>query len=204
MISDKVISVFITYHLSLITYHLSLITYHLSLITYHLFSIMKKQSSIFLFVVFSIFLAILGNRFLVPFGQLRAQQSTVSSTEELLDRRVETFFRDLEQAGTLAKTTAVFEEIFQEDSSTPRTSTSAVDNMSTRFMELSSSEIGQLHGCEKIGAKPVGRDVILLKYLTKHDKAPVSWVFTFYRSPRSNSTWNLILVRFDTNLESAM
>ena len=80
--------------------------------------------------------------------------------------------------------------------------------MSKKLMDLTSSEIGRIQDHEKINEKPVGKDVLLLKYLTKHDNAPVSWSFTFYRSPRAASSpsgtgWSLIFVRFDTDLESA-
>jgi len=177
---------------------------------------MKKQSYILLIVIFAAFLLIFWNQFL-PFPEgIHAQIVSAGTEEPSLDQKVEIFFRSLGQSSTSTATKAAFEKIFQDGSSTPRTSSDAVENISTSFMELSNSDIGQLHDHEKIGSKPIGKDVILLKYLTKHDKAPILWSFTFYRSPRTGSTtststpttsssgWDLILVRFDTNLEAVM
>ena len=180
---------------------------------------MKKQSYIFLFVISAAFLVVFGNRFL-PFPErIHAQLPPASTEEASLDRRVEAFFRHLMQSSTSTATEAAFEEIFQDGSQVPRTSSEAVENMSKKFTDLSNSEIGRLHDHEKIGSKPIGKDVIVLKYLTKHDRAPVLWSFMFYRSPpprttgttstttppmSASNTWNLILVRLDTDLESAM
>ena len=60
---------------------------------------------------------------------------------------------------------------------------------------------------ERIAARRVGKDLILLKYLYKCENFPVVFYFTFYRTPRTdtsteaNNTWRLIIVRFDTELE---
>ena len=180
---------------------------------------MKKYLfALLLFIIFVSLFVILGNQFWFPFEELRAQQSPSSNTEELLllDRKVETFFSELAQSSSPLTTATVFEEIFRDGSSTQRVSSEAVDLMSRRFMELSSQEIGRLHVPEKIGTTPIGKDVILLRYLTKHDNAPLLWSFTFYRSPWSGSAisatttmypisnWNLIHIRFGTDLESVL
>ena len=63
---------------------------------------------------------------------------------------------------------------------------------------------------EYLDAKPVGKDIILVRYLYKSELRPVVWYFTFYRSPTtrpgetaaSPRTWNCIGVRFDTNLDA--
>ena len=82
--------------------------------------------------------------------------SPPGTEEASLDKKVEAFFRNLlEQSGTLTATTTAFEEIFQDGSAAARTSSEAVESMSKSFMELSSSEIGRLHGYEKIGAKSI-------------------------------------------------
>ena len=161
----------------------------------------------FLFVIcLTVVLAIVGRQSAFRSAFVQAQL-TDTSPEEQLDRRVESFFRDLEQS-TVSPNTA-FEELFRDGGTSPRTTSEAVENMSKKFAELNSSEIGRLHGAEKIGSQQVGKDVFLLKYLSKHDNAPVLWTFTFYRPPRigstsitstSNTNWNVILVRFDTNL----
>ena len=181
-------------------------------------TIMKKHSFLLLFVVFAVLSAVSGIQFWFPPEEVRAQ-STGSTAEEFLERKVGIFFRDLEQPN-LSTTSVVtaFEELFRDDSSTPRTSSEEVENMSKSFMELSDSGIGRFVSSEKIDSKSMGKDVIFLRYLAKHENAPVLWTFRFYSppSPRGGSTpattapstssisgWNLNRVHFDTDLESA-
>ncbi len=60
---------------------------------------------------------------------------------------------------------------------------------------------------ERIAAKRVGSDLVLLKYLYKCENFPVVWYFTFYRTPTpgeappKSSTWRVVTLRFDTELE---
>ena len=66
---------------------------------------------------------------------------------------------------------------------------------------------GRYWGFEKIAAKRVGDDLVLLKYLYKCENFPVVWYFTFYRTPSpaeppvESRQWRVITVRFDTELE---
>jgi hypothetical protein len=69
---------------------------------------------------------------------------------------------------------------------------------------------GECRRPEKIVAKRVGVDVVLLKYLYKCERSPVVWHVTFYRPPsrgaaggvETGGNWEVIAVRFDTDLES--
>jgi hypothetical protein len=63
---------------------------------------------------------------------------------------------------------------------------------------------GKYRVAERITAKRVGDDVVVLTYLTKCDNFPVVWHFTFYRDQRPTATpaaWHVIAVRFDTDVE---
>ena len=55
---------------------------------------------------------------------------------------------------------------------------------------------------EFLEAKPVGDDLILIRYLYKCDTHPVIWYFTFYRPQSGTRTWNCIGIRFDTDYDS--
>jgi len=170
---------------------------------------MKKTSFLFLFVILAVFSVLLGSRFFPLSEQVRAQ-TTPTTAEERLDLRVGQFFRDL-QSNTPGGT--VFADFFRDGSQVVRTASDAVETMSSRYTDLI-LDIGRLHDFEKIESQTFGNDVIVLRYISKHDNAPVLWSFRFYRPPRptstatstppsspSGSTWNLILVRFDTNFE---
>lgn len=66
---------------------------------------------------------------------------------------------------------------------------------------------GEYRAFERIAAKHVGSDVVLLTYLYKCESFPVVWRFVFYRVPprgeaaAENGLWQAISVRFDTDLE---
>ena len=134
---------------------------------------------------------------------------TEAAIETSLDNRISTFFKDLNSGNT---SRPAFEELFRDGSVNSRTPSEAIDTMSTKYAELKNSDIGILHNLEKIDSKWIGKDLIVMRYLFKHENAPVIWYFTFYRSPRSagsagitaNQSWNAIMVRFDTSIEPLM
>ena len=69
------------------------------------------------------------------------------------------------------------------------------------------SKYGRYRAFEKISAKRIGGDLVLMKYLYKCENFPVVWYLTFYRTPSpgeptaESDTWRVIAVRFDTNLD---
>ena len=68
---------------------------------------------------------------------------------------------------------------------------------------------GEYRAFERISAKRIGNDLVLMKYLYKCEDFPVVWYFTFYRTqapstsetPPAKGPWRVIAVRFDTELE---
>jgi len=64
---------------------------------------------------------------------------------------------------------------------------------------------GKYRSFERIRIKPIGRELVLLRYLYKCENFPVVWYFTFYRTTAPGETgpaaWRVVTVRFDTNLE---
>ena len=74
-----------------------------------------------------------------------------------------------------------------------------------------SKEIAQRYGAhresEQIGAKRIGKDLVLLKYLFKCEKFPVIWYIAFYRdfnrkANAGDDNWVVVAVRFDTQIEA--
>jgi hypothetical protein len=70
------------------------------------------------------------------------------------------------------------------------------------------AKYGEYRTFERIAAKRVGNDLVLLKYLYKCEQFPVVWYFTFYRTPQrieaateTPGAWRTVIVRFDTDLE---
>ena len=64
---------------------------------------------------------------------------------------------------------------------------------------------GKYRGHDRIDAKRIGKDLILVRCLYKCDEFPVVWYFSFYHdfkhSDADNSSWIVVSVRFDTDLE---
>jgi hypothetical protein len=99
----------------------------------------------------------------------------------------QTAFRDLLEGSPLARRTEAVTSLVEQAS-----------KLKDRF--------GEYRASERIMAKRIGADVVLMRYLYKCDDFPVVWYFTFYRSPARGETepgngWRVITVRFDTELE---
>ena len=65
---------------------------------------------------------------------------------------------------------------------------------------------GRYTGHDVASVKTVGSDLVILRYLYKGERFPVVWHFYYYRPgngamPSSKGEWNLIEIRFDTNLD---
>lgn len=70
------------------------------------------------------------------------------------------------------------------------------------------TKYGRYRGTEQIGARRVGQDLVLLRYLGKHDQCPVVWTFVFYRPPPPAGTtpaepeaWRIVSIDFHTEWE---
>ncbi len=100
----------------------------------------------------------------------------------------QTAYQELLSGSPLLKQTEALEDLVQK-----------TDQLKDRY--------GPYREFEQIGARPVGKDLVLLKYLYKCEDFPVVFYFTFYRTPgrgelpAQNDDWRVIIVRFDTELE---
>lgn len=120
-----------------------------------------------------------------------------------LEEKVARFFEDL-SAGT---TLNAYRQLLAGSSLLKETD--AVKTLADKTGELK-DKYGEYRRPEKIVGKRVGADVVLLKYLYKCERFPVVWHVTFYRSPprgadggvETGGSWEVIAVRFDTDLES--
>jgi hypothetical protein len=86
--------------------------------------------------------------------------------------------------------------------------TEAVKTLIDKTNELK-AKYGECRKFERIAARRVGEDLVMLKYLYKCEDFPVVWYFTFYRTPSrsdvaltDSGSWRAIIVRLDTDLES--
>ncbi|MDY0167508.1 MAG: hypothetical protein RBS80_13255 [Thermoguttaceae bacterium] len=70
------------------------------------------------------------------------------------------------------------------------------------------AKYGRYRGAEQIGARRVGQDLVLLRYLGKYEQCPVVWTFVFYRPPPIPGTtppepdpWRVVSLQFHTEWE---
>lgn len=66
---------------------------------------------------------------------------------------------------------------------------------------------GTFRNYERVGARRVGQDLVLLRYLYKCEQFPVVWYVTYYRDfnrgdPDDADNYRVIAIRFDTDLEA--
>lgn len=159
----------------------------------------KTLSRLPLFIMFcALFAVLFGGRF---FSLQGIQAQSNEATEKLLEEKIDSFFRKLSQSGTHFN--PAFEELFREGNVSSKASSEAIENISKKYQELNNYDVGQYRSVEKVRSEMIGQDVFLMKYISKHDNAPVAWTFIFYRPPHSTGPqWNPIHVRFDTGLEA--
>lgn len=72
--------------------------------------------------------------------------------------------------------------------------------------KLIEDRYGPFQDSERIDAKRIGNDLVLMKFLFKCEKFPVVWYFAFYRDFRraptaTSNDWVVIAVRFDSQVE---
>ncbi len=73
-----------------------------------------------------------------------------------------------------------------------------------KYDRIKGSEGNKFLEVERVAAKKIGSDLLLLRYLYKMEQFPVAWYFTYYRARKPNGDvgdWFVIAVRFDTRLE---
>ena len=58
---------------------------------------------------------------------------------------------------------------------------------------------GMIKGFERVGMETVTESYMRLRYISLHDKYPMRWIFTFYKSPTRG--WIVTNVKFDDDSE---
>ncbi len=130
-------------------------------------------------------------------SSLRAQL-TEEETINRLKTRVSTFFQNLNNAEVNAE--KAFADFLVNG---PLEKREEIKGLADKAAALPAM-YGDFIEFESIGAKAVGKDLVLLKYLYKMKKYPVVWYFIYYRPPSpsgNDNDWVVISVRFDNRLD---
>jgi len=133
-------------------------------------------------------------------GRIAPGEEPADPVVEALGARVSRFLEGVSRATTQA----AYQELLA--GSPLLKQTKAIETLVTKTDELK-DRYGLYRGLERISARHVGNDLVLMRYLYKCENSPVVFYFTFYRAPRpetpaeKNDNWRVIIVRFDTELE---
>lgn len=120
-----------------------------------------------------------------------------SATLTTLHERVDDFLGSL---GDLSTARRAVEQIVEQGPLERQSNTTKLIEQVEQF----SSRYGIYLSSERVAARLVGRDLVMLTYLYKTDQFPVIWRFTFYRPPTRTvepSTWRIVSISFDTNYQ---
>lgn len=136
-------------------------------------------------------------------AQTSAQEATKDKDPVLaaLESRVSQFLEGV----SLGQTQAALQELLAGSPLLKKTD--ALKELIAKTNELE-TKYGKYRAFEELSARRVGEDLVLMKYLYKCDNFPVVWHFCFYRTPTPVETpakpgaWNVVTVRFDTDLEA--
>jgi hypothetical protein len=133
----------------------------------------------------------------VPLRPVGAQPATGDSYKEL-DDKIRTFFDHLISGNTAN----AFENLLLQS---PLGSSSAPVTEIRAKLDETKKHVGEFHAYELYQTKPVGKDIVLIRYILKCEYYPVVWTFTFYRKPSLQSStgtpWQLVEMCFDSNLD---
>jgi hypothetical protein len=145
---------------------------------------------------------------LADIGIVRGQVPSAQPTEDLevtaLDARVQEFLDKIaaDQAQQAFKDLLSGNPLL--DGNKP---SDALTNLIGKAAELKTN-YGECLGVERVTAKKVGSRLVIFRYLYQCERFPVVWHFVFYRPPQRrdavvqpSSSWYVITVRFDTELE---
>lgn len=136
-------------------------------------------------------------------GRLGAQETTPQKDPvvDALDARARSFLEAVSQGNTQQ----AFDDLLR-GSPLLLKQAEAIKRLIRQTNELP-ARFGRYCNFERISARPVGKDLVVMVYLYKCEDFPVVWYLTFYRPPARNGSpaeenaWRVIIVRFDTKLE---
>jgi len=155
---------------------------------------MKKNKIVLIFGL----IAVMSMGYLLVRANVAAQTGTDTDLPGLKER-VQVFF------GTLnVQSIDSYQKACQKITEGSQTSEADIMEMAKKTDEMITMITRSSSRCshEFLDSKPVGSDLILMRYLYKSD-TPVIWYFTFYRSQTAaRPTWNCIGIRFDTDIDS--
>ena len=125
----------------------------------------------------------------------------VAAEVKILRSRVDEFFRSLTTKSLGGPERAVRQIV---DNGPLKERNDDISKLIEQALTLD-QKYGPYTGHEEVQVKPVGSDLIFLRYLYKGEKFPVVWCFTFYRAAPIGGIsrdWTLIALKFDAKVDT--
>jgi hypothetical protein len=155
---------------------------------------MKRQydrlcKSLFGIGVVSVCFALLCLAFWFPPADAQLQPTTETSRDIAEPTaRIQAFFEALVQANNPSATTSALSTLLRSSPLLGRAdSAQKLDDLQKEVDNLK-TEYGTLLRAEKIEAKRIGEDIVVFRYILKHEVHPVIWTVTFYRKPTTSTS----------------
>jgi len=149
------------------------------------------------------FLLLLSALRLAPVDAQQPPPSADTNREQELDTKISAFFT----AFMRGNTESAFQELLWQSPFGSASAGSALVDLRNKAEETK-TEFGDIYRWEKFETKRFGEDVVMVRYVLKHEQYPVLWTFVFYRKPSSTTSmtmtnpnaWVLVQLRFDTDI----
>lgn len=123
------------------------------------------------------------------------------SADREIEDRVRLFFSNLTTGSS-----AAFDDILKGGPLGASLDSAKLAELKSQF-DAAKPQLGSYRSNERIDLKPIGKDLVVARYLYKGEFSPMVWYFTFYRAPTTStsamtSLWFVISLRFDTDVEA--
>jgi hypothetical protein len=128
-------------------------------------------------------------------------QTTDTARKQELNGRIQSFFGALSKGNSAL----AFEGLLNQSPLGSMIASTELTEMRNKVGEFK-IKFGEIIRWDEYDSKPIGEDIIVIRYILKYDQYPVIWTFVFYRKPsptmsiNNQNLWGLVEVHFDTNL----
>ena len=152
--------------------------------------------------------ALMGCLLLLPFLPFFPAGAQTPSLNDEVDVQINAFFTAF--SGSRGNPSfSAFEDLLRQSPYDFSETGQAMTDLRKKMEELS-AQYGLILHHERYDTHRIGEDIIVSRYILKHEHGPVVWTFVFYRKPAmttslaSLNTWMFVQLYFETDLRSLL
>ena len=123
------------------------------------------------------------------------------SGEHETDVRIQAFFNALMKENS----SSAYDELLRQSLFTPIEAAQLSTQFRNRLAEVS-VRFGGIVDYKKYETKWIDEDIVLSRYILKHENSPTTWMFGFYRTPTTttgitnDNPWRLIVINIEADV----